>query len=1172
MDLFMGIHRLVIALFVSAALCIVPLVGLIAFKLLKALQAAALERLVRRNRSLISLIAGENGAATESTVARLDLLGNRLVAEQIIDRAADAAKRAAGDFREVYDAAGVTQRYIALLERSKSWEKRAFAAEKLGRIGSAKALPALLAIIRDVRNEDEDVRGAALRALGRIRDERAIPFLVEALGYPDTWLPPRIGEILVSIGEPAIPLLQAELKRNSSEHVRMWAAEILGWLNATSAAYVLADALSDINPEVRAKAAGALGKIKDDRAVSKLLELLVSDPVPFVRVKASQALGLIGHPAVIDYLINILKDPEWWVRVRAVEALEKLGDRAVVALLPALEDEDLEVRKRAAMALERIGYVEKILDEYGQPEFKGELRKILCLVAEAGIIESICQKLGTADKHLKKRIVRILGEARVIEAAGPLLELLRDTSEWSLRARIIESLGKIGAQEAIPYLVEHLKDEESWVRKAAVDSLGRLEAHGITDDIARILDDPSPLAREAALEALLLLKGARHREKIERLLIDPTPRVKQAAIRVMRELDLAMNEETASALLTDSSEEVQGETIKYFARSLDAGRAADIVRLVPHGSPSLLGEILAYFEAVPPTGMSVLVESVAIAGLRPEALCALMEIASRVEGEEAHRFVAGFAGSVDPSVRERALAALARFGTEGNEDAIAHGLSDPAARVRMAALARIASNPRRELLESAQALATDPDEDVRTALALALGASGLKEFKPQVSRMLNDASIRVGAGALISLAAFDDASFLETIRARWSLAQIKTAIHSVRRDSRFGSVLELISRNAVRSDNLEVAFILAENERDFTQDLIGKIKESHDPQARLKAMEILTLLPTGEFLASILGIMKRDPLAELRVRAMEIVSATGREDETVSAVSSMLVDPSTAVRTRAAEILAGHGTPQALEALFHVLDTSDRKFREAVTTSLSAILADSPDKFAELLKNIPETKARKLGMAWLMGKTRQRGAMKFLVNLMEDDDPEVRAAAVGALAKFKRKTLLVPFEKLIYDPSERVRAATVNAIAAIGGAAAYDLCIKAVEDIDEFVRRRAALGLARIDGRRALIALGEKAASIPDLGSCVKGLLFAAGASYDKSVQDDSVARSIVAELCPDEEMRHAFHKSPDKNKRLHALRVLALADPEGARLLADLALKDPSVEIREEAQMYAGR
>jgi HEAT repeat protein len=708
------------------------------------------------------------------------------------------------------------------------------------------------------------------------------------------------------------------------------------------------------------------------------------------------------------------------------------------------------------------------------------------------------------------------------------------------------------------------------VRKSTVDALGLLEAHHVTDDIALILDDPSPLAREAALETLLRLKGAQHRTKIEGLLMDPTPRVKKTAIRVMRELGLPLDEGIASALLTDPSEEVQEETIRHFARAGDARRAPDVVRLLPHASQSLMRDILAYFEAVPAASVDAVTKSVKISELRPEALAALIEIVSGIEGVEARRFIMGFLASPNPLVREKSILALSRFEAD-DDDTIRNGLSDPAALVRMAALARIAARPRLELLEEAWSLSTDPDENVRTALALAIGASGMRGLASHAGRMLGDASIGVGAGALVSLAALDDDSFLETMRARWRLEQIRAAVDSLRRDSRLGSLLELIRCRAAQSDNLEVAFILAERERDFTQDLIAKIRESHDPRVRIKAMELLALLPTGEFLASILGIMKRDPLAELRIRAMEIVSMTGREDETVSALSSMLVDPSPTVRARAAELLGMHRTPHAIEALLHALDTSDRKFREVVTSSLSTILADSPEQFDELIKKLPETKTRKLGMTWLMGKTRKRGAMRFLVNLLEDADPEVRASAVGALAKFRRSTLLAHFEKLIYDPSERVRAATVNAIGAMGGPAAYELCAKALEDIDEYVRRRAALALARIDAKKALGLLAERASTIPEMRSCVKGLLFAAGTSYDESMREDPVARSIVAELCPEDEMRRAFYKSPDKNKRLHALRVLAIADPEGARLLAEVARTDPAAEIREEAHLCAG-
>ncbi|MDD4857545.1 MAG: HEAT repeat domain-containing protein, partial [Candidatus Krumholzibacteria bacterium] len=366
-----------------------------------------------------------------------------------------------------------------------------------------------------------------------------------------------------------------------------------------------------------------------------------------------------------------------------------------------------------------------------------------------------------------------------------------------------------------------------------------------------------------------------------------------------------------------------------------------------------------------------------------------------------------------------------------------------------------------------------------------------------------------------------------------------------------------------------------ENEREFTQDLIRKVKESHDPAERVKAMEILTLLPAGEFLTSILGIMKRDPLAELRVHAMEIVSASAREDEAISAVSSMLVDPSPAVRTKAAEILGRHRTPQALEALLHVLDTSDRKFREAVTTSLSALLADNPDRFGLLLHSIPESKTRKIGMAWLMGKTRKQGSMAFLVKLLEDPDPEVRASAVGALAKFKRKRLLSHFDRLLYDPSERVRAASVNAIAAIGGGAAFALCARSVEDIDEFVRQRASIGLAKMDSVQAILVLRDKGTGSNDLESYARGILFATGAaagdSSAQAVRNDPLARTVVAELCPEEEMRAAFRSSPDRKKRLHAFRMLAMAGSESDSELVALALKDPSAEIREEAHQASG-
>ena len=67
---------------------------------------------------------------------------------------------------DAYDRLGLVDKYIERLRNARQWRDRAFAAELLGRVGSAKAVPALLDTVQATRTEDADVREIALRALG----------------------------------------------------------------------------------------------------------------------------------------------------------------------------------------------------------------------------------------------------------------------------------------------------------------------------------------------------------------------------------------------------------------------------------------------------------------------------------------------------------------------------------------------------------------------------------------------------------------------------------------------------------------------------------------------------------------------------------------------------------------------------------------------------------------------------------------------------------------------------------------------------------------------------------------------------------------------------------------------------------------------------------------------
>ncbi|MEW5910418.1 MAG: HEAT repeat domain-containing protein, partial [Thermodesulfobacteriota bacterium] len=254
-------------------------------------------------------------------------------------------------------------------------------------------------------------------------------------------------------------------------------------------------------------------------------------------------------------------------------------------------------------------------------------------------------------------------------------------------------------------------------------------------------------------------------------------------------------------------------------------------------------------------------------------------------------------------------------------------------------------------------------------------------------------------------------------------------------------------------------------------------------------------------------------------------------------------------------------------------DTTDREFREAVTTSLSKILCRQPEQIPGLITQIPASKTRKLGMSWLLGKTQQPGAIRFLAELLKDPDPDVRASAIGALAKFKDKPLFEYLKQMIYDPNERVRAAAVNAMSVAGDMKAFEIVKSGLEDIDGFVRKRAAVGLARIDLEKALVEMEKRRTRFAEIDSSLRGVTCAAGKLLDPSVGEDPVARNVITELCPEEDLLRELKSSPKEERRLHAFRILAAVHRHNPRNLNAIVKNDPSAMLREEAKtLLAGQ
>ncbi len=1123
-------------------------------------------RRLGRHAGLITRFRATSAGELEGALRELAEVRDPVMREAILDRAsAEASPESIPFLVKAYENLAIVDHYLGEVERSPRWEDRASAAEKLGRMGSPKAVPSLLRVIRDMKDEDEDVRGAALRALGRIRDPCALPGLIDALGYPEASLPPRIAEIIVMFGEDAVSPLMAELRNVESDVRRMWAAEILGWIGDPRAAVPLMESLGDVSPEVRAKAAGGLGKIRDARAVDRLLEMLLSDPIPFVRTRVAQALGAIGHPKVIDHLIHVLKDPEWWVRIRAIEALEQIGMDSSGALLVALEDDDEEVRHRAAMALERMGYVQKGIASLEKEGFRPDIYKVLLLVGKAGVTEVLYESVQKATGSGRVLLVRLagdIGDGRV----GPILRaVLSESDDPSLRSRTAEALGKIRCREAIPDLLACLRDPDDWVRRASVEALSSLGAEEHAENLIRLLNDPVPETRKAVCRVISRMVGEEGNASIEALLDDPSPEVRAEALRAVHRREIHGCEPKVRQLLFDPSDEVRLEAARALS-AVGGNRSVEAILRAAGGAKDRLMEALT--AAVVRSHEGPFADLLACAPDPPsrQQVVLLLEAASRGTGERRLAFVSEHLAVSDPLHRRVATLALRGFEAGDIEGLLEERMQDPDHDVRVAAVTVAGLGRERTFLPLVEGLAADPHEAVRFRVALALGISGNRKCREILLALGKDNDPSVRAAAAIGLSLGNDPSMIPVIR-DFSLdgELCEKAREIFVRDSPDLLVARVVEE-ASRHNMMETRLFLGGSRFALEKDLVQRAREALTAEERVRALEICKVVATGQSYTTVLSILKNDPSPDVRGCALDLLLAIRRDSEVAGVVGSALIDPHPDIRVKAARILGEMEFPEAMEALVHSLDAPARELREAVTSSLSRHMGKNPKRAEQLMKEIPSTKTRKLGMVWLLGKTRRRGAMRLLVQYLQDEEGDVRAAAVGALAKYRMETVARFLRLSLSDPNGRVRAAAVNALSRMRTSEWEEEMEKMLADPDSFVRRRSAIALFRMGSktvRRRIRSIDEGPEELRPVWAAA-GLLLGELAPSDLATVPDSA--DFLAELFPLEEADKAIRESPDPKRRMTAFRVLQVLSREAGVHAANVLVNDPDVDVRREA------
>ncbi len=400
---------------------------------------------------------------------------------------------------------------------------------------TAAAKAATDSLITALRDKSPSVRLQAIIALGRIGEAKAVPALVPLLTDPDRYLAFSARQAIRRIGDWS-SVAQALVTKDEKLRAAILATlELVYDKGATSilSAYV---AGSTIPEAERAKALTELalvarkapawdGKWWGTRPtqgkppakniaweatpeILKTIESSLVDPSDAIRMTAVSAVRTTDDRSALPVLrerFNVEKEPK--VRQELALALGNMGDKeALPLLIAALRDPTSPegVRAAALTGLESIG---------GKPAIEA-------------LIEALGSKHGVLRDETQARIVAALGRFKAKEGIPAIADRLFHTNP-DVRVAAAEALGKIGdVKLGAPRVRPALKDQSVEVRKAALGALAALKDFESIPGMIELANE-EPTRYEGTL-ALAKLPDVRALQVYLRGVADRSPELRKA--------------------------------------------------------------------------------------------------------------------------------------------------------------------------------------------------------------------------------------------------------------------------------------------------------------------------------------------------------------------------------------------------------------------------------------------------------------------------------------------------------------------------------------------------------------------------------------------------------------------------------------------------------------------
>ena len=408
---------------------------------------------------------------------------------------------------------------------------RVYGCEVLASLKNGASLPYL---IEKVRDQDENVRNAAIMALGEFGDERSVDVLLDVLEQEE-WVAFSAIYSLAKIGSrKAVPAL-LDVFRNRGEELSLAACEALISFRDNETIDEIVDFIDHLEKGKKNTFVGVIIEQGDDQVFQRLMTRMGNE--------------------LLEPLLNFLeieKKKSLKAATFLVHFKHRNAARAMLNMLKDMDPEDDEYAKILGLFMElkevwtnSLGEYLAV-DEYVLPIIRA-CAGVGCAVDERILLKTFC------------------------------------SSQLPAKREIMKQLGQISRGKGYRVIREAMKDSDGHVQAEAVAIAGTMSLRELTGDILLMAKNGYSDVRMKALLALIRLDLPMALAAIEWFVKEGSSDDKRTYLSVTSHLDAKTNFPFLKELIADKDDKIRQMTIRVIGNFVENKEYLDLLKAVLKG-------------------------------------------------------------------------------------------------------------------------------------------------------------------------------------------------------------------------------------------------------------------------------------------------------------------------------------------------------------------------------------------------------------------------------------------------------------------------------------------------------------------------------------------------------------------------------------------------------------